>query len=108
MIPENRAECITKALLELRSMAAMAADISGGGEILQSSARLVLKKGRVVGVCLTCEFRKNCSDGCALELLERFVAQVSSGYGEVEVVLGPNSEVVGGRWLVSYDLKSFM
>jgi len=89
-------------------MATIAVELSGGGEILQSSTKLVLKKGRVVGLCLEYEFRKKCSDGCVLELLERFVVQMSSGYGEVEVILGPNSEVIGGRWLVSYDLKAFM
>lgn len=107
MTPEDRAECIARALQKLRSMAVVAAELSGG-EMLQSSTRLVIKKGRIVGICLGCEFRERCSDGCALELLERFAAQVSSGYGEVEVILGPNNEVVGGRWLVSHDLKSFM
>ena len=84
-------------------MVALAADV---GAVVDSSVRLVFRKGRVVGVCLTCAMESGGKS--AQELFGWLAAQVGSGYGQAEVIFGADNEAVGCRLEVSYDLSFFM
>lgn len=86
-------------------MVALAEYISGA--VVDSSVRLMIRKGRVVGVCLTCAMEEP-GGKSVQELLGWLAAQVDSGYGQVEVIFGADNEVVGCRFEVSYGLESFI
>lgn len=77
-------------------------------QLAQGSVKLRRKHESVIlHVAFELEISKPCSSaGEWLGTLVDYVMQ-EGGYGDVNVVVDGNGEVVGGRVEVSYDLKSF-
>lgn len=91
---------ITKTITRLRDVMNVASKDVG--------VRLVIRKGRVVGVCFTLQMtpgRASYID--LLDELAALVAGVGDGYGEAEAILNGSGEVESCQIVVSLGLKSF-
>ena len=100
-LTQAQVERIQEALGPLRGAA-------GVGEVSQPWLKLIVRRGRVVGLHLACNLQRDATRSEA-EWLDSLASEViqSTGYGSVEAILNECGEVVSAQVTVSHDLSSY-